>query len=286
MTSIRFICAGTPTPTDSRFGTCFCIETGGQHLLIDCGPAATWKLKREGIHPTQVSHLFITHHHFDHVADIPCFALCRWDQGADLIPPLVVRGLAPTKRIFEQYFSEEGCFAGDIHARLNDPGSQSVFANRGGILPRKRPSFDIADIVPGFEMEGNGWKISTARARHADPWLETIAYRMETADGVIMFTGDTQPVPPIAELAKGADVMVANCWDVQDAMDANGEWDGQTGTLDAARMAAESGASHLILAHMGPNLCKLEVQEQARHEMGKFFGGKISFSSEGDTYGI
>ncbi len=68
---------GTPTPTPERFGSCLVIKTENEHLMFDCGPASTYKMRRAGLLPTDVSHLFFTHHHYDHNVDYPCFLLCR-----------------------------------------------------------------------------------------------------------------------------------------------------------------------------------------------------------------
>ncbi len=48
--------------------------------MFYCGPAATHKLVKAGLYPTQVDNLFFTHHHFDHNIDYPCFLLCYWDE--------------------------------------------------------------------------------------------------------------------------------------------------------------------------------------------------------------
>ena len=49
--------------------------------MFYCGPAATHKLVKAGLYPTQVDNVFFTHHHFDHNIDYPCFLLCHWGQG-------------------------------------------------------------------------------------------------------------------------------------------------------------------------------------------------------------
>ena len=81
MSKIYFVSSGTPTPTKSRFGTCYVLQIGGEFLMFDCGPAATHKLVKMGLFPTQIDYLFFSHHHFDHNVDYPCFLLCRWDQS-------------------------------------------------------------------------------------------------------------------------------------------------------------------------------------------------------------
>ena len=78
MARIYILGAGTPTPTPERFGSSYVAHVGGEYLMFDCGPAATHKLVRAGLWPTQIDYLFFTHHHFDHDVDYPCFLLCRW----------------------------------------------------------------------------------------------------------------------------------------------------------------------------------------------------------------
>ena len=43
MASLKIVGAGTPTPTADRWGTCFVLEVCGERLMIDCGPASTYK---------------------------------------------------------------------------------------------------------------------------------------------------------------------------------------------------------------------------------------------------
>ena len=79
---VHVLGTGTPTPSPDRFGSAFVAEVGDRKVMVDCGPAATHKLVKAGLWPTQVDDLFFTHHHFDHNVDYPCFLLCRWDQSA------------------------------------------------------------------------------------------------------------------------------------------------------------------------------------------------------------
>lgn len=91
MKKIHIVGAGTPTPTPSRFGICYVLQLDEDLLMFDCGPAATHKLVKLGLFPTQIEYLFFTHHHFDHNADYPCFLLSRWDQSVGKEAVLKVR---------------------------------------------------------------------------------------------------------------------------------------------------------------------------------------------------
>lgn len=281
MATLHLLGTGIPTPTPARFGTSYVLATGGAHLMFDCGPAATHKLVKAGLWPTQIGDLFFTHHHFDHNADYACFLLCRWDQSSGREQePLSVWGPPPTQWITERLVGEEGAFRDDWRARVGAPVSQSTHANRGGVLPRPKPVYDVHDVGPGKVTEGEGWAVTAAPAHHVEPWLTSLAYRVDTPQGSIVFTGDTGRCETVDELACGADVLVVNCWDRQDAMEANGEAPGQTGTRDSAAMASAAGVKRLILTHTGPRLCGPGARERTVTEVAQGYDGEIIFGEE------
>jgi ribonuclease Z len=200
--------AGTPTPTISRFGTSYVLQLGEEYLMIDCGPASTYNLVKAGLFPTQIDYLFITHHHFDHNADLPCLLLCRWDQSTDEDNELRIWGPQPTEQIVDQLVGPDGAFSHDWKARVSAPLSQAVHANRGGSLPRPKPSFEVVDLGAGQVVEESSFTVTTAHACHVAPWLDSLAYRVRTEDGSIVFAGDTEPCQSVADLAR-----TANIWD-------------------------------------------------------------------------
>ena len=248
--------------------------------MFDCGPAATHKLVKAGLFPTQIDFLFFTHHHFDHNADYACFLLCRWDQSVGKERVLQVFGPEPTKKITGRLIGPDGAFTCDWKARVGAPVSQRVHVNRGGSLPRPKPSVNVKDVGPGKIIEGDGWTVRAGRARHVEPWLLSLAYRVDSDEGSVCFAGDTGPCESVADLARGADVLVVNCWDHQERMEENGEAPGQTGTIDAARMAKAAGAEKLILTHTGPRLNMPESRERAVADIAGIFKGEIVFGGE------
>jgi ribonuclease Z len=280
MTHVFVLGAGTPTPTPHRFGSAYAVEVGGTHLLFDCGPAATYKLVKVGIFPTQVDYVFFTHHHFDHDVDYPCFLLCRWDQSVGKENPLRVYGPALTETITERILGEQGAFAHDWKARVNHPLSQRVHLNRGGTLPRQPPSVAAKDIGPGLVHSGNDWQVTAAPAEHVQPWLDSLAYRLDSADGSTVFTGDTQPCQSVIDLARGADMMLCMCWDDQEHMNTNGEAPGQCGTTGAAEMARAAGVKTLVLVHVGPHLATHGPMEKGIGDVRRVFEGQIIFAEE------
>ncbi|MEE9163115.1 MAG: MBL fold metallo-hydrolase [Candidatus Neomarinimicrobiota bacterium] len=280
MAEIHVLGAGTPTPTPGRFGSAHVLRLGDELLMFDCGPAATHKLVKAGLFPTQIDYLFFTHHHFDHNIDYPCFLLCRWDQSIGKENQLQVFGPTLTEKITEGIIGENGVFADDWRARVNHPLSQQIFVNRGGTLPRKPPSVTAKDVGPGPVFSGKGWRVTAAVAEHVQPWLDSLAYRVDSSAGSVVFTGDTRPCQSVTDLARGADVMLCMCWDDQEAMLRNKELNGQSSTVGAAQLAQDAGVKKLVLVHIGPHLAGHGPMENGIGEVRGIYDGEVIFSEE------
>ena len=135
-TTIHVLGAGTPTPTPTRFGSAFALQIGDEQMMVDCGPAATHKLVKAGLWPTDIDYLFFTHHHFDHDIDYPCFLLCRWDQSTGKENDPASLRPHPHRAHHARILDEnEGIFAHDWKARVGHPLSQRIHQNRGGRPP-------------------------------------------------------------------------------------------------------------------------------------------------------
>jgi ribonuclease Z len=277
---VTLLGVGVPTPTPTRFGSAYLLDVAGRTLLVDCGPATTSKLVQAGRRTPEVSTLLFTHHHFDHNADYPCFVLTRWDQDVDQTP-LQVYGPPPTEAFTSALFeAPSGAYVPDWTARVEHPGSQRVFANRGGTLPRRPPQIDATDIDASFVLREDGFSVRGADTVHAQPWLESLAYRIEDRSRSIVFTGDTEPVDSVVELAYGADLLVCMCWDTDRAMEEDGLSGGMTGTARAGQLAADAGVGTLVLTHIGPHLDQPDVREEGIREVEAAFGGRVVFGEE------
>ena len=137
------------------------------------------------------------------------------------------------------------------------------------------------DIAPGRVYSGSTWEVTAGVAEHAQPWLDSLAYRVDTPDGSIVFTGDTKRCQSVADLAKDADVMLVSCWDDQERMDR--EEDGLTGicgTVDAAELARDAGVKKLVLTHIGPGLAVHGAMEKGIGDVSKVYDGEVVFAEE------
>lgn len=282
-TTVNILGTGTPTPTQDRFGTAFAVTVDDAVLMVDCGPGATTKLVKVGLLPTQVDALYLTHHHFDHNVDIPCFLLTRWDQSAGRANQLQVFGPPPTEVFVERLIGTDGAFSPDLTARIGFHTSLNVYRNRGGQPPREWPEVAATDVRPGWVHHAERWTMHAFHAQHAQPYLDCLAYRLETSDGVVAFSGDTEPCDSVRDAARDADVFLCMAWDDQERMVATGEDGGQTGIQGAARLAREAGVRHLVLVHTGPAISSPDERDRTTAVAREIFGGQVTFAEEAST---
>jgi ribonuclease BN (tRNA processing enzyme) len=280
MSRLFILGAGNPTPAPHRFGSSYVLQIGDEYLMFDCGPATTYKLVNMGMSPTQIDNLFFTHHHFDHDVDYPCFLLTRWDSGSSHENRLSVYGPKLTEQLTERILDEQvGAYAHDWIARINHPLSLGAYMSRGGVLPRVPPSLDAKDIGPGPVTHGKDWDVVCAPAEHVQPWLDSLAYRVDSSEGSFVFTGDTRPCRTVAELAKGTDTLVVACVGIDEEIKDMEESNYMCGTTGAGEMAREAGAKRLVLVH-NTRISDHGIMERAIADVARVYDGEIIMSEE------
>jgi ribonuclease BN (tRNA processing enzyme) len=252
---LHLLGCGYPPPSGSgnqtRHGSAFLLEIGPELLMVDCGPATTYKMARMGISPKKVNHVFLTHHHFDHNVDLPCFALTRWDLCKGTESPLKVYGPPPTRSFVEQLFGRDGAFFPDWNSRVTHRVSIRIFQNRGGVPPRPAPAFEARDLEHGDVEETAAWTVTAARVHHVEPTLVSLAYRFDTDQGSIVFAGDCGDCPQLRALAQGAETLVAPCVLVGSAKSPS-YLDGIImGTDEVREIAKAAGVRRVVLSHNG-----------------------------------
>ena len=278
---LQILGRGAAVPDGTRFGSAFVVELGERRILFDCGPATTFKMAKVGIAPTSTDHVFFTHHHFDHDIDYPCFLLSRRDQSIGREGQLEVFGPAPTELLTKRLIDEhDGAFAHDWIARSNHPMSLTAHERRGGTLPRRPPDVRPQDLRPGQDVQRADWSVQTVDVPHAQPWLDSLAYRLTTPDGSIVFNrrhrtvrrgralrrrrGDPRPVlypaPGGARRDTGRGI---------------GDGHGRDG-----RHGAAGRCQRLVRVHQYPSFAQPRHRERGIAEVAERFGGEIVFGEE------
>jgi ribonuclease BN (tRNA processing enzyme) len=111
----------------------------------------------------------------------------------------------------------------------------------------------IEELNPGSRIQpGEGrWNLSSHSTRHTEA---SLAFRIEAADGVVGFTGDTGPDPSLGFFFRGCHVLVAEC-----SHPDGEEMDTHLSPSELARMAGDAAPHLLVTVHVYPPLDPDEV---------------------------
>lgn len=200
---ITLLGTGGPRPDPERMGSALVVETGGEHLLFDCGRGAVVQLVRAGVPLDRVNPVFVTHHHYDHISDLGDLILSTWLQGRP--GPLRIFGPRGTSDIVSSLVRR--VYAMDI--RFRTEGEPAV----GGWKP-----VEAADVGPGLVHSTNRWLVYADEVVHGQglgipdfDWV-TFGYRLEAEGKAIAISGDTIPCEGLDRVARGADILVQCCY--------------------------------------------------------------------------
>lgn len=276
---VTLLGTGSPVPMRNRASSGYLIEIGDEILVFDHGAGAHENFLRTGYKATDLNTIFFTHLHTDHCLDYARLVHSRWDQGAGQVPELKVYAPAYMQRMTDLLFGDEGVFHIDLNGRMNSHGSQRVYQNRGGVLPRNRPTPDITAIHDNMVIETNNWKLTVREVYHQPGYIEPYAFRLETDEGVLVYSGDTGPCEGISSLCKDADMLIHMCYFVSGTFE-TGPKLASSGHLECARVAAEQNVKTLVTTHFTPQMDAPGVKEKCLGEMAAIFSGRIIWGED------
>ncbi|HEY7218025.1 MAG TPA: MBL fold metallo-hydrolase [Candidatus Binatia bacterium] len=191
---ITLLGTGAPPPSLERFGPSTLVEVGERKFIFDAGRGAMQRLHQLGIPFSEITGMFLTHHHSDHVVGFPDLWLTGWigrPWGKRNVP-LPVWGPAGTKQMMEHL---PQAFAVDIRVRSHNypPDGVKLVAH---------------EIVQGAVFERDGVKVSAFEVDHGGEDLPAFGYRIDNHGRAAVLSGDTTFNENLIEHARGADVLV------------------------------------------------------------------------------
>jgi ribonuclease Z len=277
---ITLLGTGTPSPSLTRQSSGYLFEIGSETIVVDHGPGAHHRLLESGHRATDVSHVFLSHLHYDHCMDYARLVLQRWDQGADRIPDLEVYGPAPIARMTDQLFGEDGVYGPDIRARIEHQSSIDVFQARGGTPPRRRPAPRVREIHAGDVVTGTAWTVTVGRASHVQPYLECLAFRFDTADGSVCYSGDSGLSDELVELARGCDLLIHMNHHFSGTEPSPSYRAACGNHVDNAIVASRAGVKTLVLTHLLDQIDRPGLRERIVHEIKQTFDGTVIWGED------
>jgi ribonuclease BN (tRNA processing enzyme) len=272
---------GTPTPSLKRMCSGYVLEHRDDVIVFDHGFGAHHRLLELGIPATKVTHLFLSHLHYDHMGDYPRLVLTRWDQGAGRVPELKVYGPPPLAEVSRRLFSEGGAFYPDLVARTENECSLEIYRARGGAGERLKPAPEVAEVRPNDVVRGAGWEVKVAGVSHFGPQLISYGFRFDCAEGSVVYSGDTGPCASMQRLARDCDVLLHMCHYISGTELGPAMRQSCMGHLELARLGAESNARTVVLSHVTEQMDKPGVRERVVNEMAALYKGNLIFGEDG-----
>src|SRR5262249_10819691 len=181
-----------PTANAQQLGIGTLVLAGTEKLLFDCGRSITTAMVRLGINPADVTKVFVTHLHSDHVVSLPELYLFPWAQGRSV--PLQVWGPEGTRTMMKHL---QEAFEFDIHIRRD---VDEKFSSEG-------IKVIAADIHQGVVYDANGVRVTAFYVDHG-PVKPAFGYRVDYRGHSVVMSGDTKPSDKLVKYAKGIDVLI------------------------------------------------------------------------------
>jgi len=258
---------GGPRVNADRAQSANLVVVNGVHYLIDAGNGVARQLSLVNVRPWDVRHIFITHNHDDHNADWGTLMGLAWSSGN--YEPITVHGPRGTKSMlkgFLRYFAPNAAarFAeGAVNVKPADMmraheirGAGLVYQDRNvRVTAVENCHFNFSPGTPGYG------------------WQQSFAFRFQTPDRSIVFSGDTGPCGDVlSEFARDADILVHEVIDMAaiEARDAREAASGaalpkalreahmrhmrieHTSPQEIGRVASSAGVKLLVLSHVVP----------------------------------
>ncbi|HEY7342377.1 MAG TPA: MBL fold metallo-hydrolase [Ktedonobacterales bacterium] len=255
MARVIFLGTAAALPVADRSNTALAIvgDRNEPGVLIDTGGDIYPALCRAGLAQDELSDLFITHAHIDHIGSLP--SLIESYRLGGRHAPLHIFGLPEVIETAQQIIE--------------------VF---GYELTLDTWTFEVTytAVEDGQRLTLGGMPATVARMDHT---LPSAGLRLSLAAGDFAYTSDTQPTPAIQRLAQGARVFVTECTYLSEGAN-YARISRHMTALEAGQHAAACGAETLALVHLG--VAAGWTTDTACAEAARAFAGTIIAPGDGD----
>ena len=224
--------AGAPLPVAGRRGISSALVVDGRVFVIDCGRGSPSAFVDAGLDFRRLAAIFITHLHADHTGDLPGLLLYPWGVRSGEHGPLApIRVFGPARP--EALPPGDAAFHREttIHPERPAPGTADLvesilagYAYHLNVMPLDARMPDPAALVravdiavpapaagrarvPVVVLEDGPVRVTAVAVTHGHA-VPALAYRFDTADGAVVFSGDTTVNDDLIALAQGADILV------------------------------------------------------------------------------
>jgi len=234
---ITILGSGTCVPSLVRNPCSLLMKTGGENLLFDCGPGTMRRLLEVGVSLFDVSHIFFSHFHPDHIGELASFlfALKYPVPSSQKQPLTIVAGQG-----FRSFFERLKAVYGDWI-----------------VLPADLFKVIELDTKNADRRSFPAFTVSSMPVAHRP---ESLAYRIVDAEGKsLVYSGDTDVCDGLTTLATDADLMIC-----ESAFPDGQKVDGHLTPSLAGEIARAAAVRRLVLTHFYPACDNADIENQCR----------------------
>ncbi len=239
--------SGVLEPALRRGASAYALEVGEELLLLEMGPGSLRSALACGLDPRRAMHVFLSHFHPDHTAElVPFLFACNCSEAWRPVDSLHFHGPSGLGRFLDA---------------LETPFRW--------LRPRgwKR---QIHEEV-GSWFQGRGWRARAFPVRHgSDP---AIAWRFESAGRVLCYSGDTAECEGLVEAARGADLLLCEC--TRDGT--SPPLEGHLGPDEIGHLATLAGVARVVLTHLAPASEEADLPGQVQQS----YSGPVERAEDG-----
>ncbi|MFB6197375.1 MAG: ribonuclease Z [Halobacteriaceae archaeon] len=265
---ITFLGTSGAVPTTKRNPSSIFVNREGDGFLFDVGEGTQRQMMRFGT-GFDISDIFITHLHGDHVFGLPGL-IQTWDfsdrekklrihaprSGTghvdDLIHtlgnvpdfPIAINGIDPGDKVIEREEYEVRSYR--TEHRADSVGYVVEESERRGRFDRERAEELGVPVGPKFSKLHRGEPVELEDGRVVQP-NEVVG--PPRPGRCLVYTGDTRPVESTVSVAESADLLIHDATFSSDAKQRAKET-GHSTAREAGRIASEAGVSRLALTHI------------------------------------
>jgi ribonuclease BN (tRNA processing enzyme) len=236
---------GGPTPSPFRAPASVLLVIGERPYLVDTPNGVAGQLAKAGAKLEQLSQIFISHNHSDHVIDAGSLLVLAW--GAGLRGSVQLHGPPPLREIVRKSLAAARY---DIESRMREEGRKDL-----------RPLVHVAEReAGGLVFKNDRVTVTCALVDHYTV-KPAFAYRFDTPSRSVVVSGDTTFSPALVKLARGADLLVHEAMYLPGIDQLAGEnaprlrehlLRSHSTTEQVGMVAAQAGVKKLVLSHLVP----------------------------------
>ncbi len=234
-TTVTILGSGTCVPSTTRSSCAALVETDTCRILLDCGPGTMRRLAEAGRSIGEIDVMLLSHFHPDHTGELAAF--------------LFASKYPPNRRRRKMLTLEGGPGFFDFFDRL-----RNLYGDWIHLDPER---ITLVEPTAGEErMLAPGVTLCCAPMRH-NP--ESIAFRIGTGSGSVIYSGDTDTTDELVRLSRDGAMLIC-----ESAMPDDGKVPGHLTPSEAGRIAAGAGVDLLVLTHFYPECDAVDIAAQCR----------------------